>query len=269
VGPALRSCAALALLAACATPAQRVDARAAGLGYTREIVAGAPYRHLLYFKPGSGAALHVYIEHDGSPWLGENSVATDPTPREPLMLELMAADPAPGVYLGRPCHFGVERSPPCSPLAWTHERFSEQTVASMAAALSDALARRPYDRLAFFGYSGGGTLAWLLAEHFAQTTAVVTLAGNLDIDAWARLHDYSALVGSLNPADRAPLPDSVTQIHYVGTRDRNVPPGITHGFAQRHPGVRIVELADFDHRCCWRDWWPAALRELSVRGVVP
>ena len=66
------------------------------------------------------------------------------------------------------------------------------------------------------GYSGGGTLAQLVAEKFTQTRAVVTLAGNLDLAAWVQLHDYTPLGGSLNPAERPPLPGHILQIHYVG-----------------------------------------------------
>ena len=70
----------------------------------------------------------------------------------------------------------------------------------MAAALSDILQRRPYQGLVLIGYSGGGVLAMLLAEQFPATQAVVTVAGNLDTDAWAIEHGYSPLRGSLNPA---------------------------------------------------------------------
>jgi hypothetical protein len=48
-------------------------------------------RHLVYSRPGAAhAPLHVYIEHDGTPWLQGVHVAADPTPRRPLVLELMA-----------------------------------------------------------------------------------------------------------------------------------------------------------------------------------
>ena len=43
----------------------------------------------------------------------------------------------------------------------------------------------------------------LLAERLEMTQAVVTIAANLDTDAWTELHGFSALEGSLNPAASA------------------------------------------------------------------
>ncbi len=262
-------CLCLSLAWGCATPGERADRVAAGLAFDRLLLAGEPYSHVAYFKPGdAGAPLHVYLEHDGIPWIGNERIAADPTPRNLVMLPAMAQDTAPSLYLGRPCYFGLYAAPGCEPRLWTHERYSEAVVASMAAALREFLARRGDPRARFFGYSGGGVLAMLLAERFPDTEAVVTVAANLDVAAWARLHDYSALAGSLDPALRPPLPARVAQRHYAGARDRNVPPGLLQGFAQR-PGSHLVVVPEFDHVCCWEKWWPSALRGLAAARSTP
>jgi hypothetical protein len=253
-------------LIGCSSPAQRVAERAAELQLTRHVVGGAPYRHLLYFRPGvaKDASLHVYIEHDGSPWLHGTRVAADPTPRNPLALELLALDSGPVLYLGRPCYFDVELNGPCSPLAWTHQRYSEEIVSSMARALRAFIADHPYDKISLFGYSGGGTLALLLAERIPETVAVVTVAGNLDIERWTKRHDYSALEGSLNPASRPPLPAGIAQRHYAGGRDRNVPSEIVRGYASAREKAVVVEIPEFDHVCCWTRLWPQILADLQT-----
>ena len=258
------------VLAACATPAARIDARAAASGFAREVIAGERYRHLVYFRAGAPhRPLHVYIEHDGSPWVGEVRVAGDPTPRRPLMLELMAHDAAPALYLGRPCYFGIERDPPCAPPLWTARRYAPEVIDSMAAALARFLAQHPHSRLVFLGHSGGGTLAVLLAERFKQTAAVVTIGANLDVARWTRLHGYTALTGSLDPRTRVPLPRRVLQRHYVGSRDTTVPPALARGYAERHPPAEVVEIAGYDHVCCWRERWPAILADLAERLAGP
>ena len=134
----------------------------------------------------------------------------------------------------------------------------------MAAALRSALpAGAPAPRLVFMGHSGGGTLAVLLAERFAaETAAVVTLAGNLDLGAWVRFHGYSPLDGSLDPAARAPLADGVVQRHYVGSLDRNVTPQMLRGYVAGRPRAVLVGIDGIDHNCCWRAVWPRVLREL-------
>ena len=253
-------------LAACATPSERFARDAAELGFERATLAGDGFRHVAYFT-GLGEpadALHVYIEHDGSPWLERTLVAADPTPREPFALELMARDRGPRLLLGRPCYFETRADTGCSPLLWTDRRYAREVVASMAAALRGFLVEHPFSRVVLIGYSGGGTLAWLVAPRIPQATAVVTIAANLDIDAWAKLHAYTPLAGSLNPALQPPLPASVHQLHFAGGRDVNVPPSIAASFQVRHPAARIVDLAQFDHRCCWIERWPRLLDDAMM-----
>lgn len=260
---------ALALLCGCMSVAERVDEQARAHGFRRTVVAGAGFIHLVYGKRSSDSApssvLHVYIENDGIPWLARQVYATDPTPPRPLMLGLMALDSQDSIYLGRPCWFGVADRPPCTPLAWTHERYSEPVVASMVVALRHELSSRPANtKLAIFGHSGGGALAMLIAERMPEAVAVVTLAGNLDVRAWTDRHGFTPLVGSLDPRDRAPLPATVVQKHYVGTHDRNVPPALARRYASGRPGAQVIELPGLDHDCCWREVWHGILRELDA-----
>ncbi len=265
-----RSCACLCRLAAalaltgCTSLGQHIDARAAASGFTRSVLTGIGYEHVIYQNQGDGPSLHVYIENDGDPWTSRYTVASDPTPLRPLMLDLMALDAEPAVYLGRPCYFGRARAPPCIPLDWTHERYSERVVASMAAALRLAMSARQLTRIAFFGHSGGGTLAVLLAQRFPETSAVVTLAGNLDIQAWVRMHGYTPLRGSLNPVDQSPLASGILQKHYIGTLDRNVSPDMLRRFAERQPRAEVIELQGFNHECCWKWRWATVLQELKI-----
>jgi dienelactone hydrolase len=248
-------------LLACATPAERVRQRAAELQLTPIPLAGAGFDHVAFMAGGTsgGRTLHVYIEHDGTPWLGGTRVSPDPAPRTPVALELMARDDGPRLFLGRPCYYEPDADPRCTPLLWTHQRYSPDVVRSMVAALRRFLVAQPYDRIVLIGYSGGGTLAWLMASDVPATAAVVTLAANLDTDLWTGLHGYSPLSGSLNPALQPPLPATIAQVHYAGERDDNVPPRIAASFARNHPHARIIVLADYDHVCCWIEGWPALL----------
>ncbi len=63
----------------------------------------------------------------------------------------------------------------------------------------------------------------LVAARMEQVRQVVTIAANLDIDAWAEHSGYSRLRGSLNPATQPPLPTHIQQIHLAGGRDLRVP----------------------------------------------
>jgi hypothetical protein len=241
-------------------PTQRFDERAAALGFTATRVQGAGYVHRAYSAGLDERAdvLHVYIEHDGTPWIDNRVVADDPTPRTPFALELMGRDRGPRLLLGRPCYF--EPEPACTPLLWTHRRYSPEVIASMVAALRGFLSQHRYRQVLLIGYSGGGTIAWLMAAQMPDTAGVVTVAANLDIDAWTRIHGYSAMEGSLNPASLPQLSSAiVVQVNYFGGRDQNVPPSVTRSFARSHPEAMEVEIAEFDHVCCWIERWPGLL----------
>ena len=61
-----------------------------------------------------------------------------------------------------------------------------------------------------------------------------------------------------------PLPPSVREVHFVGGRDANVPPSIVASFQARHPAARIMDVAQFDHRCCWVERWPRLLDDAMM-----
>lgn len=247
---------------ACSSPARRFSQHAASLGMHGEVILGGEFQHVVFQRPReSSRTLHVYIDGDGTPWRAGGPMK-DPTPHNPLLIELMALDPAASVYLGRPCYHGLARTPPCTSAIWTRERYSRAVVSSMAAALRRVLREGHFDRVAWFGYSGGGALAVLLAPAFAETIEVVTMAANLDIDAWADLHGYSRLSGSLNPAAQPPLPSWIRQRHYFGGEDRVVPRDVAVR-GSIDPNTVIV-LPSFDHVCCWAAIWPAILADTSA-----
>lgn len=236
------------------------------MGFDPILLQGEGYMHQSYAAQldQADATLHVYIEHDGTPWASIDRVAADPTPRKPYALELMAKDAGPRLLLGRPCYFAAQPESRCSPVLWTHERYSGAVVASMVAALRNYLSAHPHRRLVLVGYSGGGSLAWLMAPRVPEAAAVVTVAANLDTDAWARWHGYSALAGSLNPAAQPSLPERVEESHFIGASDSNVRPAVVRGFARRHPRAKVIELAGFDHDCCWIAHWSRLLAGLAL-----
>ncbi len=249
--------------AACTGAARRADDEALHLGYQRLIVKGEGYDHVAYFKSGhdSGRSeVHVYLEGDGRPWLRKQLAARDPTPHKPLMLQLMAIDPEASLYLGRPCYHGLVKAQGCTVDLWTRRRYSETVVVSMVAAIERQAAN--YENVVLLGYSGGGTLAMLIAERLPKTIAVVTVAANLDTERWAALHDEN-LSGSLNPAQRPALPSHIRQAHYAGGRDGNVPPALIRESIAHQHAARFQVLDDMAHTCCWQRVWPQILNTIE------
>jgi hypothetical protein len=253
----------LLTLAGCAGATSEFARRATALGMTAEIVRGTTFDHVVYRIPRAvSRRVHVYLGGDGTPWLG-GLPTRDPTSRKPLELALMARDPGAGLYLGRPCYHGLAGEPGCTSALWTSDRYSETVVASMAAAMRRIVTAEDIDEIVWFGYSGGGSLAVLLARRFPESTAVITVSANLDIDAWTDAHGVPRLSESLNPARELPLPNRIVQIHYAGGRDRVVPLNVVRRGATET--AHLIVVPDYDHVCCWEAAWPAILDEVAWR----
>ena len=251
-------------LTGCGTPSSRIDEYSAAHGYEKRILRGTEFSHVSYFKQGNAdGSLHVYVEHDGTPWTTTTRPAADPTPHVPLMLEQMRQDAAPVLYLGRPCYFGTADVAPCGPAWWTHRRFSPEVVDSMSVALIQFLSSHTQFRtVELIGYSGGGNIAALMAERLPQATRLVTVAAPLDLDAWTTLHGYTPMEGSLNPVNEVAALAGMSQLHVAGSRDAVVPPEIVRSFADRSPTAEYMVIEGFDHYCCWgRIWRQVILRQ--------
>ncbi len=231
-------------------------------GLERSTLLGEPFIHTVFQRlPMHNGSLHVYIEGDGQPFVTSGEVARDPTPRYTPMLNLLRRDPAGGIYLGRPCYFGTATSPDCHYRYWTSARYGEEVVASMARVARRSSGDRP---VVLIGHSGGGTLAVLLAERLPNVVAVVTLAGNLDVAAWAAHHGYTPLDGSLDPARRPPTPAGILQLHAMGGLDTVVPQFLTLHAPIRLPPGSICQLPKFDHTCCWQRHWAAVIEAIDA-----
>jgi pimeloyl-ACP methyl ester carboxylesterase len=122
------------------------------------------------------------------------------------------------------------------------------------------------NRLTLGGYSGGGALATIVAARRPDVVLLITVAGNLDHDDWTSYHQVPPLTGSENPANEITALRSIPQRHYVGGRDRIIPPGLARRFAGRFPPDErptLVVEPDFDHQCCWAESWPRIYSEIT------
>ncbi len=253
------------LIQGCATPSEKYLNTAIQLGLSNQLLVGSPYQHRLFINDLAHRSetieeLHVYLDGDGTPWTAGIIIADDPTPRNPLVLQMMAKDALPAVLLGRPCYYGLNKAFPCTESLWTSHRYTTEVVASMAAALQQWMSTKKIGHLMLIGFSGGGTLATLLAPHLENTSTVVTIAANLDVVAWSQFHHYLPPAGSLNPMQDAHIPANVRQFHLAGLRDENVPAKIIESFSQTQKNARYLPMPDYGHACCWLDMWPEFLK---------
>lgn len=218
-------------------------------------------------KTKRGQALHVYLEGDGTPWINGQWIATDPTPRKAVMLELMRLDKSPAILLGRPCYHHTSKNSNCHPNDWTMGRYSPKVIDSMVQSIKVVQQRLGFSEIILFGHSGGGVIALLIANALTtetlSTTAVITLASNLDTDAWTAANGYLPLVQSLNPAKLPPLPASTFILHLFAKNDKVVNANLFKKYLSSRTNEESIIYDGFDHSCCWNKVWPSILNKVE------
>jgi pimeloyl-ACP methyl ester carboxylesterase len=259
----------LLTLAACTGSRQALWADLTeGGGWRRDIVPAGQFDLAAAFPPTlAGEVLTVYLEGDGLAYVRPRQPALDPTPDDPIALRLALADPKSSAWLGRPCQYTLpDHGRGCGEAYWTGSRYAPEVVDGMNSALDALKARTGAHRLILAGYSGGGALAVLIAARRTDVTAVVTVAANLDLAYWTSRDGLAPLRGSLDPADVAAALGTVPQLHFTGGRDVTTGTDVIRSYLHRLPAgapARLIEIADFDHSCCWAKNWPNLVGELG------
>lgn len=210
--------------------------------------------------------LTVYIEGDGHAFERKNRISSDPTPRKPVALELATRDPNASVlYIARPCQYLTrELLDNCDPKYWSTHRYSEEVIAAINEVINQY--QSPHVKIGLVGYSGGGSIAVLLAARRHDIAWLATIAANLDHELWTSLHEVTSLSGSLNPSVYGTAIRHIPQLHLTGEKDNTVPASVTRAYLDRvsdQGNIRTRTMAGFDHQCCWVEVWPQPLCEMN------
>jgi len=237
---------------------QRASDVAGGQGWRSQVVRTSTFTLQAWVpdKPATGDMLTVYVEGDGLSWFNSSTPSDDPTPTQPMVLAMAVAQPmGDAVYLARPCQYTLKADARCESAYWTDMRFSGEVVDAMDQAIDALKRQRHAQSVVLVGYSGGGAVTALLAERRQDVAAWITVAGNIDVQAWARLHRVTPLAGSLDPMAGISRLRDLPQWHFVGSDDTVVPPALVKGFAGQMRHAQVIERAGYSHGCCWaRDW---------------
>jgi hypothetical protein len=230
---------------------------------------GAMFNFFGYIKEGTDASYPiVYIEGDGFSWVNKHTVSPNPTPKNPVALRLAAIDTSSSViYMARPCQFvDLENEKNCRQDYWTNARFAPEVIQGFDTALNDMKHR--YGSIGFHlvGFSGGGSIAVLLASVRDDIQSVRTVAGNLDHVALHRDKGVSQLTKSLNPIDVAQRTNNISQMHFSGQNDRVVPSWVTQNFVRAADNPKCVKMnviSNTSHAQGWEKMWPSMHQSLS------
>lgn len=198
------------------------------------------------------APLRIYIEGDGRAYVNKYTPSLDPTPVSYFLIELISQDKAPNIiYIARPCQFAG--SAKCREEFWTSERFSSAAVA----AISQVIDEFPEYKLELVGYSGGAAII----NHLSQKNIknIRSLAGNLDLESFAKHHKISPLdEAAVDYARLAKIP----QIHFIGAKDKVIPLEIFDAYQKKLPQKNCVKLKVVEgatHNAGWKEKWQELL----------
>lgn len=248
------------LLGGCQAPLVRLENLAAANSRQVQVLPGLPFPLVLVAPQQAiaGQRLRVYLEGDGHAWVTPNQPSLDPSPRHLLMAGLAFADLTPNLYLARPCQF--VRVPACHTALWTNQRYGEKIVQSLDQALDQIKSRYGNHGFELIGYSGGATLALLLATRRDDVALVQTLAGNLSPRRWAALQQLTPLDGSLEPLDLRKQLANVPQRHLLGDADRVIPQALLDDYLAALGSAKCLEAAILprvSHVVGWPEAWAA------------
>lgn len=220
--------------------------------------------------------VRIYIEGDGLAWLGKARPSLDPTPIRPVALSLARADLSGNVvYLARPCQYNVTyNEQPCPDKYWRGARFSAEVIYAMSRAIDDVKMRHGFQSVELVGFSGGAAIAVLVAARRSDVVSIRTVAGNLDIGAFSRLHDVTPMQESLNPVDFAKIVAHIPQRHFIGGQDKIVTPAIFTGYAMAAGNELCVKssvVPPATHEEGWASVWAniLALPVVCGKNSVP
>ena len=183
--------------------------------------------------------IHIYIEGDGHAFNAYGQPTSDPTPRGTFVMDLAVRDKFENVvYMARPCQF--IKNDACTESDWTIGRFSQKIIDAQSNAIKQIARNR---NITLIGYSGGALISGLVIEQNPKLKIEnwITIAGVLNHEKWTKYFGDEPLTESLNMAK---LPD-VNQVHFVGEKDKIVPPELAKTWA-RVSDIKIIPNATHD-----------------------
>ncbi len=213
-------------------------------------------------SPGTTAS--IYIEGDGRAWINRRRISANPTPAKPIGLKLASVDNSNNIiYLARPCQYvELESEQHCQPEYWTSKRAGKEVVNALNDVISTIKDEYRLKHIRLIGYSGGATLAAIIAATRDDIIDFRSVAGNLDIAAFADYHSVTPLNGSINPVSLADKLVNVPQQHFYSRDDAVIVPQIIVSYlsslAVFDPQLRCVKKEDlpgFTHSKGWEAYW--------------
>jgi hypothetical protein len=247
------------------TRVSHAEAIASKNGFIKKVIPTEQFNIFSFQKTNSYSDTAViYIEGDGLAWINKHRVSNNPTPLNPVALKLATIDSSQQIiYLARPCQYiNIESEKSCNSEFWTNKRVSSEVINAFNIALDNIKHELNINKFRIVGYSGGGSIATILAAIRNDVLDLRTIAGNLDIDTFSKVHNVSPLIGSLNPIDYAYQLVDTPQLHFISKKDSVITNSITNSFINQinksdknQTCINVLDVETPTHSEGWDNIW--------------
>lgn len=212
-----------------------------------------------------GEPVNTYIEGDGHTKARNAVMSGDPSPGNPVALNLASRDKSENLlYISRPCQYMAQPDEKaCSSKLWGERRYSPEVLNAYNEALDEVKKRYELTDINLIGYDGGANIAVALAASRSDVVSLRTVAGILNPTmVYAQTKEPLDSDSILAP-DIASKIATVPQHHFIGAGDTYVQSGVYHTFRQAMGDSECVHytfVPDADHEAGWVEKWPELLK---------
>lgn len=223
------------LLSACSTIPSTPD------GFEQKIVEAENINFVVWEKENikPKETLRFYIEGNGAPH-----------PKKAIALSLAKDDDFNNIIvLTRPCQY-IDNDICKNESIWTNNRYHPEILKEMQEMTAYYIKKYQAKDIEFVAYGDAAPIAFNLAHAFGRTKQIVTIAGVLDINSYAKQNKLPAFENANDVMPNKHIIASIPQTHYVGSKDKNVTRSMTEKFISKLNNPKNVTLKvvhGFDH----------------------
>ena len=183
--------------------------------------------------------LRFYIEGNGTP-----------NPQKAIALSLAKEDDFDNiVVLTRPCQY-ID-NPICQNKSiWEEERYHPEILKEMQELTKYFIKKHQAKDIELVAYDDAAPIAFNIAQRIGGTKKIVTIAGVLDVDSYAKQNKLTKFKNANEVQNNHHFMATIPQIHYIGSKDEVVTRTMTErtiAKLNKPQNITVKVVHGFDH----------------------